>query len=142
VIICSRGAFALLYPCVHTTWTLNEGYGRRYVRGSKPKRYERSNVVALEQKLGRPLLPGMQALHHCDNPPCIQQEHLYEGTCVDNVCDMDGRGRRRSRGDALSLDVREEIRRQYVPYVVTQQMLAVEYGVSKGTINNVVRRVT
>jgi hypothetical protein len=53
---------------------------------------QRVNRVALEQKLGRPLLPGMQALHTCDNPPCRNPEHLYEGTQKQNIADVLARG--------------------------------------------------
>jgi hypothetical protein len=49
--------------------------------------------VSLERKLGRPLGPGMVARHTCDNPPCIEPEHLIEGTHAQNVADMIERGR-------------------------------------------------
>lgn len=39
---------------------------------------------------------GMSVLHRCDNPLCVNPKHLYLGTQVDNVSDMDKRGRRRS----------------------------------------------
>lgn len=32
-------------------------------------------------------------LHHCDNPPCFRDEHLYAGTQEENVRDRDTRGR-------------------------------------------------
>lgn len=37
--------------------------------------------------------PEPEALHHCDNPPCCDVDHLYEGTQQDNVDDMIARGR-------------------------------------------------
>lgn len=36
---------------------------------------------------------GLFACHHCDNPPCINYEHLYAGTAQDNVDDMWKRNR-------------------------------------------------
>lgn len=64
---------------------------------------------ALEQALGRSLLPGMCALHTCDNPPCVRNDdvgfydvrgvrrhrrgHLWEGTPQDNTADRDAKGR-------------------------------------------------
>jgi hypothetical protein len=40
-------------------------------------------------------------MHECDNPPCCNPEHLRAGTHVENVADMDAKGRRRpARGDA------------------------------------------
>ncbi len=49
--------------------------------------------VALEQHLGRPLGAGMCACHHCDNPPCVNPLHLFEGTKGDNNRDMAAKGR-------------------------------------------------
>jgi hypothetical protein len=34
--------------------------------------------------------------HHCDNPPCCNPKHLYEGTMLDNARDRDTRGRANS----------------------------------------------
>lgn len=63
-------------------------------RGASPLKAPR---VALEWQLGRPLLPGMSALHHCDNPPCVRNDgersHLFEGTQADNTADMLAKGR-------------------------------------------------
>jgi hypothetical protein len=36
---------------------------------------------------------GMKVLHTCDNPPCINPEHLRLGTALDNSSDMVSRGR-------------------------------------------------
>jgi hypothetical protein len=48
---------------------------------------------ALELALGRELLPGMVAMHSCDNPPCCNPLHLSEGTKADNAADMVAKGR-------------------------------------------------
>jgi hypothetical protein len=42
---------------------------------------------------GREPGEGMLVLHRCNNPPCCNPEHLYEGTRQDNVNDMIAAGR-------------------------------------------------
>lgn len=37
--------------------------------------------------------PTEKILHTCDNPPCVRQEHLYEGTQSQNMQDCVARGR-------------------------------------------------
>ena len=41
-----------------------------------------------------PIPDGMLICHHCDNPPCINPDHLFLGTDADNVQDAIDKGRR------------------------------------------------
>ena len=73
-----------------------DGYGRIGTRGKNAHTHR----VAWEIANG-PIPPGVDVLHHCDNPPCGQTEptegypdgHLFLGTTADNMADMVTKGR-------------------------------------------------
>jgi len=76
-------------------WTASrfpEGYGRIGDR-TRAGGVNRASRAVLELELGRPLLPGMESCHTCDNPPCCNPAHLYEGTHAQNMADMVRAGR-------------------------------------------------
>jgi hypothetical protein len=123
------------------------GYGRR--RSSA--RNQLAHRFALEIKLGRAIAPGMQALHSCDNPPCVNPGHLFEGTNQDNIDDRVAKGRTRRasferipRGEQVStakLTAGQvvEIRRR-ISDGSSKRSLGIEFGVSRTTIQQIFAR--
>jgi hypothetical protein len=47
----------------------------------------------IARKLGGPLDDSLEVLHTCDNPPCCNPAHLFQGTQQDNIADMVRKGR-------------------------------------------------
>lgn len=45
----------------------------------------------------QPIPSGLFLCHHCDNPACINPDHMFVGTQADNVKDMEKKGRRRNK---------------------------------------------
>ncbi len=67
------------------------GYGRFYVKGEE----KRTGAHRTAWLLCRgPVPKGMNVLHRCDNPGCVNPGHLFLGTQEDNMHDMDAKGRR------------------------------------------------
>jgi hypothetical protein len=111
------------------------GYGM--VGGSADPNRGYVHVKVLEDALGRPLLPEMHALHTCDNPPCCNPAHLWEGTTQDNQTDMVTKGRsnkgERHWNAKLTATQIEEIRHDPRP----SSTVAPLYGVAPRQIRRV-----
>lgn len=75
--------------CIVWDGYVNEkGYGRRHYNGKFWL------VHRLEWTMINGDIPeGMGVLHKCDNPPCINIDHLFLGTNKDNVDDRVSKGR-------------------------------------------------
>lgn len=93
-----------------------------------------------------PIPLGLYALHKCDNPPCVNPEHLFLGTKADNNKDMFAKGRnadfRGEKHPGVKLTELEvlEIRRDSRGYQ-TDEILARKYSVAKATISAVRRGI-
>ena len=101
----------------------------------------------LERKIGRKLRKGECTRHICDNPRCINAEHLETGSQTDNVHDMWDRGRTPTIGEThpfakLSVSAVQDMRRRHAEDGVSFQSLAVEYGASRSSVRNAILRKT
>lgn len=68
---------------------IGKGYGQFQVRPNKDKNAHR---WAWRIYRGR-LLDEDRVLHHCDNPRCVNPNHLFVGSSSDNAQDMKSKGR-------------------------------------------------
>jgi hypothetical protein len=128
------------------------------------RKLDRVSRLILRRKLNRPLRRGECALHECDNPSCVTEEHIFAGSKWDNTIDMMNKGRNRSRhwqGSLAPIDPsivvldrqgedspRHSLTEQDVIAIrvaapfMSRRKLAATYGVTTQCIVDVVRRKT
>ena len=70
------------------------GYGQVFVN----KKTISAHKYTYETYKG-PVAPGLLVLHKCDNPSCVNPDHLFLGTQSDNMYDMYKKGRRSQAGE-------------------------------------------
>jgi hypothetical protein len=77
----------------------NKGYGvfARSAGGPSPRRQVRAQRMSYALRSG-PIPGTLHTCHICDNPPCVNPDHLFLGTARDNVADRHRKGRD-ARGD-------------------------------------------
>jgi hypothetical protein len=87
---------------------------------------------------------ALHVLHKCDVRGCVNPDHLFLGTNVDNIKDRSAKGRS-AKGDRspqakLCRSQVLEIRKAYSAGNVTQKDIANAYGVSRSLVSAIVRR--
>ena len=78
--------------CCHL-WTGGKdkhGYG---FLGSGANNPLKAHRVSWELHTGRKITKDIYICHTCDNPTCVNPDHLFEGTHQDNMTDMVKKGR-------------------------------------------------
>jgi hypothetical protein len=119
------------------TWRGNQntlGYGMIDC-STGGRRHFRANRISYEIFVG-PIPDGHVIRHTCDNPPCVQPDHLVPGTPLDNSRDMTSRRRQRSK---LAEEQVLEIRALYAAGT-SKPELGRRFAVATVTIDAIVRR--
>jgi hypothetical protein len=125
------------------------GYGHFWFNGKTVKAYR----FAWSLRYG-PIPKGMVIRHKvCDNPACVNPDHLAIGTFKDNSQDMVAKGRQsrigrknnpptgETNGRAkLTAEAVLQIREKYKTGLYSYDILSKEYSVTKTTIKSIINR--
>lgn len=86
---------------------------------------------------------GLNVLHKCDVPYCVNPDHLFLGTQKDNIRDGFAKGRIRRDGEyspfaKLNWDLVNKIRFLYKKGNISYYKLSKMFGVNDGHISNII----
>ena len=99
--------------------------------------------LVYEHEFG-PIPPWLMVCHKCNNPSCVNPNHLYLGTRADNMEDMaeagSCKGERHSQARLTRGKVRNIRKRLLAGQSVTS--IALAYGVSRGAIYDIAQGKT
>lgn len=105
--------------------------------------------ICWELCFGKPIPDGFCVCHKCDNPNCVNPDHLFLGTQLDNVRDMHTKGRAKykvHRGEKHGMAILSEKDvadiKMLREWGLMHKDLAVMFGVCKSQIGNVLNGVS
>ena len=122
-----------------------DGYGRK--RSDGKMRFAHRLAYCESKNIDIKEIDGLVVMHTCDNPPCINPEHLKLGTAQDNVDDKMKKGRHaynpNTKGDAhgrAKITSEDVFKIREMVKFKTQREVGNIFGISNQQVSGIVRR--
>lgn len=118
--------------------SVNEhGYGKMYVGLDSSGRRRTDKAHRISYRLSHGEIPfNSPLLHKCDNPKCVNPDHLFIGTQLDNIQDMK-RKNRHAHGETSYAKITAEQARSIIQDPRPQRQIAKDYGLCQQTISRI-----
>lgn len=94
--------------------------------------------------------PDKFVCHKCDNPPCVNPDHLFLGTYQDNFDDMRKKGRERHRAVSGELQGSSKLTEHQVRLIrglcdldigITHQTIADMFSIDRSNVGKIAQRI-
>ena len=133
-----------------TAYKNADGYGKFRISGKSHSAHRFSWIL---HNGPIPELPdtdyrGTCVLHRCDTPPCVNPDHLFLGSQLDNMVDRGSKDRQahqpgetNPRAILTELEV-SSIRTLYGHGGYTQKELGIKFGCGRSTVSHIVNNKT
>ena len=124
----------MLTKCIEWPHARNRnGYGKLSVDGKKWEAHRRAWYIN-----HGPIPKGMCVCHKCDNPACINIEHLFLGTQGDNIRDCYAKGRRLPPSKPAVTE-QTAVKIKMLAGLISNRKMSKALGVAASYIGNIVK---
>lgn len=131
--------------CIEWRGAITGGYGLLSLRNNGKRTTRSAHRLSYEAHIGE-IPKGICICHKCDNRKCINPDHLFLGTHLDNAKDREKKGRGNHRvGEECTAKLTEEqiiLIRQLSIGGVSQKEIALKFGMNASTISYIVNQKT
>ena len=118
----------------------HDGYGQTSLLGKKMRAHRLSYFLFMGVDPGK-----LYVCHHCDNPKCINPDHMFLGTYEENMQDCKNKNRmvkgerqvRSKLKQSQIIEIKEMVRNG-----IYQKDIAKIYGVTQANISCIMRQIS
>lgn len=115
----------------------DKGYGRANVPGFKDRLAHRIMAVMVTKK---DIPEGLFVCHKCDNPVCVNPDHLFIGNAAANAQDMAAKGRGAlSRARRFTEEEKDAMEAAFYNEGLTAVEVAARFGTRGSIVGDVLR---